>query len=291
MKLKMKWVGMLAGVLITLLVGGVAMAAGTTDWEKGSVQADGYGAAPAGVTGAGSSRIMARRAAIVDAYRNLAEYVQGVQVDATTTVRDMAVASDVVRTQVSAMVRGAQVVAEDMGPDGSYHVRLAVPLYGVSGSLASAVLPENLKPEAFPEPQAVAPAPTVPSADTTGSSAAPVPSGVLLPAVGTYTGLIVDCRGMELRPAMSPVIKDAAGTPIYGYKNLVSSQVIASGMAAYARELDGAVRAGTNPLVVKAQSLADHNANPVLSAEDASKVLVENRASGFLDHCAVVFLR
>ena len=41
MKLKMKWVGMLAGVLITLLVAGVAMAAGTTDWEKGSVQTDG----------------------------------------------------------------------------------------------------------------------------------------------------------------------------------------------------------------------------------------------------------
>ena len=116
-------------------------------------------------------------------------------------------------------------------------------------------------------------------------------AGVQLPAVGTYTGLIVDCRGMQLHPAMSPVIRDAGGAPIYGYRNLDSAKVIANGMAAYASSEDMAARAGSHPLLVRAVRLDNHNANPGLSVEDANRVLVENRASGFLDHCAVVFLR
>ena len=97
--------------------------------------------------------------------------------------------------------------------------------------------------------------------------------------------------GMQLHPAMSPVIRDAGGAPIYGYRNLDSAKVIAGGMAAYASSEDMAARAGSHPLLVRAVRLDNHNANPVLSVEDANRVLVENRASGFLDHCAVVFLR
>ena len=43
--------------------------------------------------------------------------------------------------------------------------------------------------------------------------------------------LILDCRGLDLRPAMSPVIKTTAGEMIYGYKNLDSAEVIRRGMA------------------------------------------------------------
>ena len=54
---------------------------------------------------------------------------------------------------------------------------------------------------------------------------------------------------------MSPVIKNANGEPIYGYKNLDSATVIANGMASYTTDLSKASRAGSNPLVVKAVGL------------------------------------
>lgn len=291
-------------MLLVLLTGSVAMAAGTTDWEGGFLQEDGYGVVPAGANSAGQARALARRAAIVDAYRNLAEYVQGVNVDAETTVRDLAVESDVIQTKVSAVVKGARIVSEQMENDGTYHVVMQIPLYGVRSSLASAVLPANPKPAAFPQPEAVRPASSegtvqpVPSAGGTtpqpaagGSSAAPVPAGVNIQATGGYTGLVIDCRGLGLKPLMSPVIRNANGTPIYGYKNLDSAAVIANGMAGYASDMARTTRAGSHPLVVSAQSLEGHQGNPVISVEDANRILVENQSSGFLDRCAVVFLR
>ena len=89
---------------------------------------------------------------------------------------------------------------------------------------------------------------------------------------------------------MSPVIKTDSGRPIYGYKNLDSDKVVANGMASYARSDADATRAGTNPLRLRAVAV-DSGANPVLSADDANRLLLENGATGFLDATNVVFLR
>ena len=139
---------------------------------------------------------------------------------------------------------------------------------------------------------AVQPTPATPgtTAKPSGSSAAPAPTG--MSAQGGYTGLIVDCSGLNLRPVMSPVIKDAERRPIYGYKNLDSAKVIAKGMASYAKSMSGNTsRAGSRPLVVKAIAVEDHNSYPIISTADANRVLTENQASHFLDNCAVVFIR
>ena len=62
-------------------------------------------------------------------------------------------------------------------------------------------------------------------------------------------------------------------------------------MASYTTDLRKASRAGSNPLVVKAVGLDNHNGNPILSVADANRVLIENGASGFLDRTNVVFVR
>ena len=89
---------------------------------------------------------------------------------------------------------------------------------------------------------------------------------------------------------MSPVIKADNGRPIYGYKNLDSDKVVQNGMASYVRSEADATRAGKNPLRLRAIAV-DGNANPVLSAKDASRLLLENSVSGFLDATNVVFIR
>ena len=43
--------------------------------------------------------------------------------------------------------------------------------------------------------------------------------------------------------------------------------------------------------MVRAIRLMDHNANPVISTDDANRVLIENGTTGFLGKTAVVFLR
>lgn len=109
-------------------------------------------------------------------------------------------------------------------------------------------------------------------------------------AEGDYTGLIVDCRGLELQPVMSPVIMNSNGTKIYGHKNLDIDEIINRGMADYVDDTENVARAGTNPLVVKAVSLANFNSNPVLAVPDSNRVLIENYATKFLKNLKVVFL-
>jgi len=102
----------------------------------------------------------------------------------------------------------------------------------------------------------------------------------------------VDCRGLGLKPVMSPVIKNADGESIYGHKNLNPDFVIANGMASYTTDINGGTsRAGNNPLVVKAVQLQSHSSYPVLSVADANRVLIENKATGFLERTSVVFIR
>lgn len=285
--MKRKILGLTAAFL--LLLCSVAMAAGA-DFELNRIEADGFGLPPEYASSGAQARLMARRAAISDAQRNLAEQISGVQVDSETTVQNLQLSSDVVKTRVSALLKGAKVISESY-EDGAYHVVMALPLYGVNNSLASAVLPRTTRRESFPatilpEPDEPLYTPTEPEPTTI-----PTTSTITNRQSGTYTGVIVDCTGLGLRTAMSPVIKTTAGEPIYGYKNLDSKKVIKNGMAGYASSYSGNVsRAGSNPLIVKAVGV-DHYFNPVVNVADAKIILEENGYTHFLDNCAVVFIR
>ena len=109
-------------------------------------------------------------------------------------------------------------------------------------------------------------------------------------AEGIYTGLIIDCRGLGLKTAMSPVIKNINGTKIYGHKNLDIDKIIEMGMVDYVDNLESVDRAGTNPLIIKAVALENFNSDPVVSLEDSNRILVENYATKFLKTLKVVFL-
>ena len=180
------------------------------------------------------------------------------------------VLSDTIVTKVNAMIQGAVVVAEQEIPGGGYEVTMQVPIFGVQNSIAQAVLPD------VPTVQESFPAPTI-----------------TVPSSGGYTGLIIDCRGLGLKPVMSPVIKNDSGQSIYGHKNLDPAKVIAQGMADYSYDpSNGAGRAGSNPLIIKAVSLEGvYRGNPVVSTADANKILAENNISHFLENTYVVFVR
>ena len=267
----------LLGVLLAAIVLSFsAKVDAATNWNTNVIQVTGMGVAnPKMATTPAHAAMMARRAAVADAYRQLAEAVNGVQVDAETTVEQMMLTNDTVRTKISATIKGAQIVSEGELSGGGYSVTLELPLFGEGNSIAESVFDRPAYVEPFPTP---APDYTPPVVDTR-------------PAYGGYTGLGVDCRGLgQINFVMSPVIKDVRGQKIYGHKNLDPDRIIREGMASYARDMYEASRAGSNPLVVRAVYLDDLNANPVLSPEDADLVLYENNQSHFLENVAVVFL-
>ena len=241
-----------------------AQGSAVTDWENDIISGTGYGTPPDRAKNPGHARILAHQAAMLDAYRRLAEQAKGIHITAESTMEDNISTGDIVAGEVDAVIKRAKVVpgSESYDEYGNCTVTLEVPLYGVTNSIAKVAL-KPVEKEAFPAP----------SVNVSVSLETNTTIGGSLSATGGYTGLVVDCSGLGLQPVMSPVIRNAEQQPIYGYKNLDYDKVIAKGMASYANGMSGnKSRAGNSPLVVKAVS-------------------VENQTSHFLDNCAVVFVK
>lgn len=99
-------------------------------WAAGVAAATGTGIAPSGTSGA-EARLMAERAAKLDAMRNLAEKIYGVKIDAATTVRDYVVEHDEVKAEIEKYLRGADVTDTRYLSDGSVEVDVEISLDGV----------------------------------------------------------------------------------------------------------------------------------------------------------------
>jgi hypothetical protein len=74
----------------------------------------------------GQRRLMAIRASKLDAYRSLAEQINGVKIEGNTTVGAMAVKSDSFRAKVNALVRGARVTSVTPMADNNYETVIEV---------------------------------------------------------------------------------------------------------------------------------------------------------------------
>ena len=253
-------------VMAMLLMSCTVFAA--TDISDGVIRVEGTGSLM------NANSITGYRAAKVDAMRNALEEVQGVNIDSDTTVRDSITASDMVRTRVNGMIKGAKVVKKYRDDDG-YHVIIELPVYGVQ-SLASAVIPKTYT--------ASAPVPFAPATTYAPAPKIPVSSG-------PYTGLIVDCTGLGLETAMAAGVFTPDNQMVYGKDNFSYEDVISRGYVGYARSLTSGVdRAGSNPLIIRAQSIKQF-VNPVISNADAARIMVENQQTKFLEKGNVVFVK
>jgi len=98
------------------------------------VRAKGNGLEPNDPSMSGAERaLMARRAAKLDALRNLLEQVYGVRIKSNTTVRDFVTQSDDMRARVNAFIQGARVVSERALGDGSYEAEVEIEIEPLRG--------------------------------------------------------------------------------------------------------------------------------------------------------------
>ena len=207
-----------------------------------------------------------RRISIMDAYRYLAEEVDNLYVTAESTVKDMRDLDEVINTKVETVLRGAKVTSVTRESDGSFHAIVRLPIYGSSQSLASAVLKEDVAIEDFPKPKFIN-----------------IRSEI------KYTGLIIDCRGLNLSTGITPAIKSVGGEVVYAYKNIGYQSAVSKGIVEYTDNMTSP-RAGDTPLVIKAVKISSA-CDVVVSDEDADKILAANQVTNILSNCAVVLVR
>lgn len=238
-----------------------------------------YGEAtvPDKITNPVQRRLLGFRAAKTVAYRNLLEMVGEVRIDAQTKVSMAMVESDEVSSQVTGIVKGARVVPGSQREiDGLYRLALKIDL---RNEFADAVLPAQGPPQ---EPE-----PLPAEADFFKIFVPPKP----------YTGLLIDARGLDLRPSMAPRIFNQGGQEIYGAGVADRLYATQMGVVGYDKDMDRALtsdRLGgeeSRPLVVKAQSVSGpYNGDVVISDEEAIWVRMADQKQNFLAQCRIVFL-
>jgi hypothetical protein len=243
---------------------------GNINWSEGYIEAVGIGAPPEQYFGKPNARPMALRAATVDAYRNLLEVVNGVRIDATTVVRDFTIQSDVINAQVQGMVKGAREMKKEYLSDGTVEITLRMPL---GGDFSKAIVPRIL------DKRQAAPAAVMPPAGSTGV---------------VYTGLVVDARGIQARPAMSPKILDEDGKEVYGSLNVDREFAVQQGMSGYARDLTAAQsnsRVTNNPVTVKGlKTEGQGRSDIVISNANAAAIRGAADNLTFMKKCRVMIV-
>lgn len=98
-------------------------------WVNETRRCEGFGAIDV-TRPAGQAKLMARRAASLDAKRNLLEQILGLRIDSKTVVRDMVAEQDRIDAQTSGIVKGAREVGAHFGPD-TVTVTVEIPLFEV----------------------------------------------------------------------------------------------------------------------------------------------------------------
>ncbi|MEW6325542.1 MAG: hypothetical protein AB1515_09175 [Nitrospirota bacterium] len=250
---------------------------GKTNWTAGIVSATGIGFPPSGQANPAMGRVMAERAAYVDALRNLLEEVKGVRVDATSVVEDRMLKSSTIHTRVSGFVRGARRVRQTPHDDGSVEVEVSVPMWGENGLNLYLFDEMNL-----------------------GSS-------VVEELPSDYTSLVIDARGTGMQPELFPTVIDTEGGTVYSPDMVDKEAAGENGMVRYVTL--GKEKAsweiwflpvanepsllGRKPLMVKGVSAGGSSAKAtvMMSAADARKISQSKKqAAGFLKQARVVII-
>ncbi|MEN6358128.1 MAG: hypothetical protein ABFD83_13715 [Armatimonadota bacterium] len=235
--------------------------------------------------------LKAKGYARMQAIANLLAAIEG------TTISFEAIGKDymedaVIRQRIEGYVRNVEVVderKEKIEGDTMVIVTVRAPMYGQSAP-GSVLLSQALNQEPKPDGVKVSLAADIKAAD------ADAPTSVK-PSVDAepYTSVIFNTIGYKLDRCMSPKIRRADGSEVWGTVKVDQDFVLEHGIASYATSIAEAMknsRCGSNPLIIRAIGKAGgrFNSDPVISDADAQALMAENAKCGFMDKLNVIIV-
>lgn len=235
-------------------------------------------------TDKGQKRLTAITAAKNVAYRRLAELLEGVAIVSETTVKDSELVSDSIKSAVTGVVKGAQVVMQEWNE--KEETAIVILKVGMSGpkSFASVMYDKILnepkikqeldKPAYTPPPEAA-----VPVSATTPQS---------------HDGLIIDASEQNFRPALINRIFTSKGDVLYDPAKISQKVLVEQGCGEYTNSVAKAKaalgkRGVKNPLVVKASGTVSPSDLQVADTT-VKEIYDANQASGFMADARVAFV-
>lgn len=248
---------------------------GKIDWSNGMAEAVGISSSPGKAVNLAQGRALALHAAVALARRNLFKILMKIQVDSASTVKDLAAKDETLVNKLQRFLRNSEVVNLSYSNNGAIEATVVMKL---RGSIADVLLPGSIR-LITPVQGQVSGRKTAPSKNRKGK---------------TYTGLVVDCRDLKLRPALVPRILDEDGNTVYGSATVSREYAIARGVAGYVSKMEGTradPRVGDNPLMVQAvRSSGRARVDIVISNSDAEKIIGTASNLNFLRAGRVLFV-
>jgi hypothetical protein len=254
---------------------------GSINWTRGIIQAVGIGRPDeTGSIQPLDAKVKAFYHAKKNARRHLIAIVRNIRIDSHRDVADIADTNYSISAKINEMVFKAPEVEKLRKhlADGTVEVHLQIGLYG---GLSQLVLPDDI--------QQIQPVRTVrkvkkPSIRQAGETSAPE----------IFTGLVIDARGIDLKPVLIPRLLDGNGQEVFGAPYVSREFAVQWGTGGYAVDIKASrnnPRIGKNPLVVKGlRTLDTGHSDIVISNTDAAKLLSSSEHLSFLKECRVLIV-
>ena len=241
---------------------------GSVNWSRGVVQAKGIGIPLTKMPENSNDRTVALIDAKLDAFRIISKIIKELRINGTTDVGDYATQDPAIMSKIENMVKNAKAVKKEYLTDGTVKIEMEVNL---RGGFAQLVLPKDIKPL-----DSIA-------LVTMNKASSPV-----------FTGLVVDAKGLGVRPVMVPRIIDENNQEVYGSAFVSREYAVQQGMSGYARNLKEVLnnqRVADHPLVVKGlKTLGPGRSEIVISNADASKLRSTSESLYFMKKCRVIIV-
>ncbi len=243
---------------------------GKIDWSKGLAEAVGTTVISPQKLKSEKARSAAAEEAVKSARANLLDLVGRIKIDSRTTVKDLIQQSEPLGNKVQDLV--ARVTLKKVRFRNKGRVEATVSI-SMNGPLSEMILPQSIS-----------------AIDSVQSSKAASQNS----DKEAFTGVLVDCSGIKLRPALFPTIVDEEGQLVYGSPHIHREQAVKRGIAVYVRSADGVEkeeRVGPRPLVLRAIRAAKTGPSDiVVSNTDAGKVKSSAHNLKLLQSCRVMII-
>jgi hypothetical protein len=252
---------MLCSILIIALPGFAE-----TDWENFSIRVS--IAAPA------------------DAVSSLKSELMSLQYDAARSVADFLSRDFSRQNRLEELLRENMTVSQQYLTDGSVEFIAQIPL---ANRIIGLLMPETRSP------RLVVPM-VCPCCGQDWPPGKPVPAGVeLVPKElesVEYTGIIIDCRGLQFIPALFPRIVNEVGEEVFSVDFADAHAVVDNGLIYFTtKDIFNLGRIGYNPLRIRAMAATGEKSTDIrISSFDARRIHGSKKNLSLLKECRVAVI-
>ena len=255
---------------------------GTITWGNGEVSVVRSLEVPEGDENAKLTPLSVRRAAS-SARKQMLDMILAVRIDAKRTVSAFLSDDDDLAARVRGVVQNSPMERPALFEDGG-EVRVSEQF---RGKLAELILPTTIQFQSG-----------IPPKLSTSMEQSLSYNGEDPEQVGgdnsSYTGVIIDARGLQVTPALTPVIYGQDGVGAYGAFLVSRANAINKGVIAYANTADPAAlreRVGNKPLTIKAlNAFGSWRTDLIITSPMAGLVRAIMRSPEAVQNCRVVIV-